>query len=573
MDGLRSGLDRELERLDGRPYGFYKDLRGQACALGPFVLHFDHIQGDPFAAPSRIRIELPGPRLALPAWARGGADTRRAAADFLHRAFRRTLAATGGREDAGSSGSGKSGLLEIAPQGQQVLDRSALRVAAGGELRIRLRAGLPASGRRILGRAAARLLTRRLPDALGRLCDELDLGALERHVRCVEDQVALRAQLPGAGLVAFLAEGSTLARHSGADDRPMRGAALPLEVPEALARELHAPHAGPLRGLGVPAGVTLIAGGGYHGKSTLLSAVAHGVYDHVPGDGRERCVSVEGAVSIRAEDGRSVCGVDLRPFVGTLPLGRRTERFDTGDASGSTSQAAATVEALEAGATALLIDEDTAATNFMIRDVRMRRLVPDEKEPITPYLDRVRELWTSRGVSSLLVVGGAGDYLEVADRVIHMDEYRPRDATRRAREIVRELPRESSGPRAATWPAPAPRIPDPASLDPSRGRRAERVRSVSTRTIEFGAEEIEVSLLYQLVDAAQCRMIGDALLHCARGLCDGKASLPDLLDRIDAKIEREGLEALTERGFGDRARARRFEIAAALNRLRSLRLV
>ena len=216
----------------------------------------------------------------------------------------------------------------------------------------------------------------------------------------------------------------------------------------------------------------------------------------------------------------------------------------------------------------------TAATNFMIRDARMRRLVPDDKEPITPYLDRVRELWTAKGVSSLLVVGGAGDYLEVADTVIQMDEYRPRDATRRAREIVREVPRDSSGPRvAAPWPAPAPRVPDPASLDPSRGRHAERVRSLRTRTIEFGTEEIEVSLLYQLVDAAQCRMIGDVLLRCARGLCDGKANIPELLDRIDAEIDREGLEALTAPGFGDRARARRFEIAAALNRLRSLGLV
>ena len=578
MDGLRSGLARELEGLDGRPYGFYKDLRGSAWALGPFALRFDHVQGDPFAAPSRLLVELPGPRLGLPPWARGGADARRATADFLHRALRGVLSAPPGRErgggrGAGGAGSGKSGLLEVAPLGQQVLDRSALRVDTGGGVRLRLVAGLPAAGRRILGHAAARLLARRLPEALERLCDGLDLRALGRHVQCVEDQVALRAQLPAAGLVAFLAEGSLLARHSGADDRPMR-AARPMEAPEALARELRAPHAGALRGLGVPAGVTLIAGGGYHGKSTLLSAVAHGVYDHVPGDGRERCVTVAGAVSIRAEDGRSVCGVDLQPFIGALPLRRRAERFDTGDASGSTSQAAATVEALEAGATALLIDEDTAATNFMIRDARMRRLVPDDKEPITPYLDRVRELWSARGVSSLLVVGGAGDYLEVADTVIQMDEYRPRDVTRRAREIVRELPRDSSGPRvAAPWPVPAPRVPDPASLDPSRGRHAERVRSLRTRTIEFGTEEIEVSLLYQLVDAAQCRMIGDVLLRCARGLCDGKASVPELLDRIDAEIDREGLEALTAPGFGDRARARRFEIAAALNRLRSLGLV
>lgn len=563
----QGALTHELRRIDGRPYGFYKDLRGQAYALGPYGLRFDHIQGDPFASPSRVRIDIPTSRATLPAWSYAGATARRASADFVHRALFRSLSAGWGK-----LGSGKSGLLEIMAVGQQVLERTAVLVRPNGGLRVRLSVGLPAAGRRILGREAAQLLTQRLPEALSRVFDELDLNTLQRHVYCIEDQVALRKQLHDHGLVAFLAEDSILPRRSGADDRPM-DAAIPLDVPHALASELHAPHAGLLRGLGLRAGVTLIAGGGYHGKSTLLSALANGVYDHIPGDGRDRCVSVASAVSIRAEDGRSVQGVDLRPFINTLPLGRRTDWFETADASGSTSQAAAIVEALEAGATALLIDEDTAATNFMIRDARMRRLVPGEKEPITPYLDRVRQLWEEKHISSILVVGGAGDYLDVAETVIQMDEYRPQDVTQRAREVAHELPQKTSGPQApGPWLASRPRRPDPRSFDPSRGRKQERVRSVKTRAIEFGSEEIDVSLLYQLVDAAQCRMIGDVLLQCARGLCDGKKTIPELLDRIDAEIEKDGLDAVTDRDFGDRARARRFEIAAALNRLRSLRL-
>ncbi len=561
------GLTHDLRRIDGRPYGFYKDLRGQAYALGPYGLRFDHIQGDPFAAPSRVCIDIPAIRARLPAWSCIGAPARRASADFVQRALLRTLSAS--RDPRGS---GKSGLLAIMALGQQVLERTAVLVRPTGALRVRLSVGLPAAGRRILGRAAAQLLTHRLPAVLDRVCDKLDATALQRHVHCVEDQVGLREQLHDRGLVAFLAEGSILPRRSGADDRPLE-AAIPLKVPQALAYELHAPHAGRLRGLGLRAGVTLIAGGGYHGKSTLLSVLANGVYDHIPGDGRDRCVSVAGAVSIRAEDGRSVRGVDLRPFINALPLGRRTDWFDTADASGSTSQAAAIVEALEAGASALLIDEDTAATNFMIRDARMRCLVPSEKEPITPYLDRVRQLWAEQHISSVLVVGGAGDYLDVADTVIQMDAYRPLDVTQRARAVAHEFAQKSSAPQSlGPWLASRPRRPDPRSLDPSRGRRQERVRSVKTRAIEFGSEEIDVSLLYQLVDAAQCRMIGDVLLHCARGLCDGQRTLPELLDRIDAAIEKDGLDAVTDRDFGDRARARRFEIAAALNRLRSLRL-
>ncbi len=568
MAESRGVLEHDLKRIDGRPYGFYKDLRGQSYALGPYRLRFDHIQGDPFASPSRVRIDIPASQAKLPDWSCDGTVARRASADLVHRAFLRKLSAVRGK-----SGSGKSGLLAIMPVGQHVLERTAVLVHPDGAVRVRLSVGLPAAGRRILGREAAQLLSRRLPEVLERVFDELDPDALQRHVQCVEDQVTLRKQLPDNGLVAFLAEGSILPRRSGVDDRPL-DTAIPLDVPQALAYELHAPHAGRLRGLGLRAGVTLIAGGGYHGKSTLLSALAHGVYDHVPGDGRDQCVSVASAVSIRAEDGRSVRGVDLRPFINSLPLGRRTDWFDTDDASGSTSQAAAIVEALEAGASALLIDEDIAATNFMIRDARMRRLVPSEKEPITPYLDRVRQLWEEKQVSSVLVVGGSGDYLDVADTVIQMDAYRPKDVTQRARAIAHELPQKTSRPQApGPWLESHPRRPAPRSLDPSRGRKQERVRSVKTRAIEFGSEEIDVSLLSQLVDAAQCRMIGDVLLQCSRGLCDGKRSIPELLDRIEAEIEKDGLDALTDRDFGDRARARRFEIVAALNRLRSLRLV
>jgi predicted ABC-class ATPase len=561
-------LRSTLEKIDGRPYGHYRDLRGRSFPVGELELHFDHIQGDPFAAPSRVSVELVPEIARLAEYARAGSDGRRAASDFLHRAIRRGLG--GLRRE--TRGSGKSGLLEIAPLGQEVLERTAVRVDSQGGALVRLLVGLPAAGRRILGRQASALLCETLPRTMEEVLRRLDRDALRSHVEVVEDQVALRQQLEAAGLIAFLAEGSVLPRRTGADPRPLDDAR-PLEVPESLAAELEAPHAGRLRGLGIRSGVTLIVGGGYHGKSTLLSALALGVYDHIPGDGREGCVTRGDAVTIRAEDGRSVRGVDLRSFISDLPMGRRTDHFDTDDASGSTSQAAAIIEALEAGARAFLIDEDTAATNFMIRDARMRRLVPKEREPITPYLDRVRQLWQERGVSSVLVVGGAGDYLDVADTVIQMDAYRPRDLSREARAVVEALPLGEAG---AQPPGPlvtgSPRIPDLRSLDPSRGRRRERVRSVKTRAIEFGTEEIDVSLLYQLTDPAQARMIGDALLGLSRGSRDPGRNVPELLDAIDARIEADGFEAVCSSGFGDRARARRFEIAAALNRLRSLRM-
>ena len=560
-------LERDLIRIDGRRYGHYRDLRGRRYPLGGCTLQVDHVQGDPFAAPSRLRVDVPGAALRLPEWARSGREARRATADFLQRALGPALS-----RSAGGAGSGKSGLLEITRAGQEVLDRTGVVVDADGSARLRLCAGLPAAGRRILGRAAADLLARRLRSAIEAVADGLDRSALRLHVHAVEDQVALRSQLTGHGLIAFIAEESVLPRRSGVDARPLPEA-LPLTVPDALAVTLRAPHAGVLRGLGIRAGVTLVVGGGYHGKSTLLQALALGMYDHVPGDGRERCVSAEELVTVRAEDGRSVRGVCLSPFIRDLPLGRETRSFDSDDASGSTSQAAAIVEALEVGASGLLIDEDTAATNFMIRDARMRRLVPGDREPITPYIDRVRQLWESRGVSSVLVAGGAGDYLDVADCVIQLDGYQPRDVTARAREVAAAHPLGEARPRAPdAWPPAAPRVPLPDGLDPRRGRRPERVRAVRTRAIEFGREEIDVSLLYQIVDPAQCRMIGDVLLWLTRGLCDGRRDLPAVMAELDARMRAGGVEELAEPGFGDRAQVRRFEIASAINRLRSLRV-
>ncbi len=553
--------------LDRKPYPAYRDLRGRDFAIGSFRLCLEHVQGDPFASPSRLRVDVESALAQLPDFAVADRDARRATADYLQRRLRAATA-----KARRGSGSGKSGQVEVAALGQEVLERTAVQLDAGGRVEIRLTVGLPAAGRRILGRAAADLLCAAIPQLVNEIFEQLDRDALQRHVQVVADQVQLRSLLAERGLVAFVADGALLPRASGADDRPLAGA-VPFAAPESLRIEVDLGNAGTVRGLGIRRGVTLIVGGGYHGKSTLLQVLARGVYDHIPGDGRELCATVADAVSVRAEDGRSVCGVDLRGFISNLPLGRSTAAFDSDDASGSTSQAAAIVEALETGASALLIDEDTAATNFMIRDARMRALIPSDREPITPLVDRARQL-AERGVSTVLVVGGAGDYLDVADTVIQMDAYRPLDVSQRALQVAREMPRELPSPeQLPAWPAPAPRIADPASLDPSRGRRAERVRAVRTRSIEFGSEEIDVALLAQLVDAGQCRMIGDVLLRLSRSVCDGERDIGAMLDVIEREIAEGGLSAVTAPSFGDRAMARRHEIAAALNRLRSLRLL
>jgi len=394
-----------LGRIDGRGYKAYKEIAGDY--EGPdFSLHVDHVQGDPFASPSRIRFRVTREVARFPSWALEGEIRRIALADALTRAF------AGAVEERGHAarGTGKSGLISIDGPGQEVLPRTSV-VLGADFVEARFVVGLPARGRTVLGGQAERILLRDVP-AVGRrslLFASQDPARLRRHLESVEDQDALRRSLEESGLVAFIADGSRLPRKSGVDPHPLEGMVVPFSSPDSLVREITLPNRGRVQGMGIPRGVTLIVGGGYHGKSTLLEAIELGVYNHIPGDGRELVATRADAVKIRAEDGRRVENVGISPFIRNLPFRRDTDGFRSDDASGSTSQAASILEALEVGAGALLMDEDTSATNFMIRDRRMQALVAKEKEPITPFIDKVRQLYEERGVSSLIVMGGARD--------------------------------------------------------------------------------------------------------------------------------------------------------------------
>ncbi len=576
-------LQRTLQRIDGRGYPAYKDTRGSYDG-DAFTLHIDHVQGDPFAAPSRVALTVPGHVAALPDDLTVQRTRRVAAADQLLRA----VAAAIPRVCHGHRGSGGSGRVSIDTPGQEILERTACLIdPRSGDVEIRLRVGLPAAGRRILGREAAAILLDELPALVHHTltAQTIDLAALRRAADAAEDAAALRRALDARGLVAFVAEGAILPRASGVDDRPLtpdQGAVPFGPVPDSLAVTIDLPHAGPVRGLGLPAGVTLIVGGGYHGKSTLLDALARGIYDHVPGDGRERVVTLHHAVTVRAEDGRRVVATSIDPFIRDLPTGADTRAFSTERASGSTSQAASIVEAVEAGARLLLVDEDTSANNFLVRDHRMQLLVAPDKEPITPFVDRVRQLYDELGVSTILVLGGSSDYFEVADHVIQMDAYRPVDVTARVRQLIAQHPTERVREADEAPLHLAARAPVPASVDArvgARGRggrgggkRRERVRALETRAIRFGDQEIDLSLLNQLVDPSQTRALGDALRLVAADLADGHRTMRELAQELDRRIARGGLTAFTERGFGDRAQVRGLDLVLALNRLRTLQV-
>lgn len=591
-------LQRELERIDRRGYPAYKDVCGQ-YDFGDFVLSIDHVQGDPFASPSSMSVRVPNEVLHIPAGLWDEAHRRTALEDVLLRRFSRALAACSMR----AGGSGKSGVLATRRPGQEVLARSACEVR-GGAVTLRFEAGLPAHGRTVDGRAAAKMLLDFVPECVERTLF-VDDGLLDQAWAAVEladDQRAAREQMEASDLVAFVANGSILPRESGVSQRPLKSA-LAFEAPAEQRVVLDLPHRGKVAGMGIERGVTLIVGGGYHGKSTLLRALQDGVYNHVAGDGRELVLTDSTAVKLRAEDGRAVSGVDISLFIRDLPDGRDTSRFSTVDASGSTSQAAATVEAWEAGARALLIDEDTSATNFMVRDALMEAVVAREFEPITPFVERVRDLWERAGVSSIIVAGSSGAYFSVADAVLQMDRYRVHDITAHARAICMELEAPAT-PRAAGFTLPAgnraiavaPVAPGTDSARGDRGGRDDRggrgarggyggrgagrgprpdrikVRTSGCEELQVGRGSADVRLVEQLVDPCQARALAQLVRMGAQAgiLVQGKP-VAKAVDELMALLGREGWRALAEHDYVacGLALPRPQELAAVLNRWRA----
>jgi predicted ABC-class ATPase len=632
----KESLQRHLRQLDNRGYKAYKDIQGN-YDFSEFTLIIDYVQGDPFASPSKFRVRVPPNIAQLPRELFNSRSREIALRDYLTRQFDQAAHSISSKR-----GTGKSGLIAVTRFGQEVLERTSAFIISShtsdiedlGGVELRFAVGLPASGRSILGRQAAEMLCEDIPQIVSNSLKYANLNAAEcrRHVETVEDADWLRQQLAQNGLVAFVADGSILPRRSGVDNSPLLNNAVAFQSPPSLKVEFNCPNRGLISGMGISAGLTLIVGGGYHGKSTLLRAIELGVYNRIPGDGREFVVTNPAAVKIRAEDGRSVAGVDISPFINHLPQGRDTAQFYTENASGSTSQAANIIEALEVGrrkkeegrgkkeegrgkkeegrgkreegrrkkeegrgkkeeaqsfvletqlvaisegdlVPVLLVDEDTAATNFMIRDRRMQELIAKHKEPITPFIDKVKLLYADCGVSTILVMGGSGDYFDVADTVIAMENFQADNVTEKAKEIAINYSISRAAEGGENFGEITQRVPIPASLDPSLGRRDVRVKVRDVDELAFGTQEIDLGAIEQIVDSGQLRAIAAAMVYAKQQYMDGKRTLSEIIDLVMADIDAQGMNILSPFPEGDFAMFRRFELAAVINRLRSLSVV
>jgi predicted ABC-class ATPase len=559
-------LRRTLRRIDGRGYKAYKDIEG-AYHFKEYTLYVEHVQGDPFASPSRVRVRVPQSVAGFPGDTYHHKSREVALRDFLTRRFFQASR----RYGKGNRGTGNSGLISIDLPGQEILERTSVFIAAD-YVEARLVMGLPAFGRTITARHAEAMLFDELPQIVSAslYARNLDRKALYKHIEVAEDADFLRGQLDSLGLVAFVADGAILPRASGVDLRPLsKGRVVPFQSSDSLRVRVELPNRGAVTGMGIPEGVTLIIGGGYHGKSTLLRALELGVYNHIPGDGRELVVANPYTAKIRAEDGRRIEKVDISPFIANLPFGQETSAFSTDDASGSTSQAANIIESLELGAQVLLIDEDTSATNFMIRDHRMQELVSKDKEPITPFIDKVRQLYTDLGVSTILVIGGSGDYFDVADCAICMVEYKPYDVTKQSRAIAEKYRAERLPEGGEHFGTITERVPLAHSFDASKGKREVKISSKGLHSIAFGRNTIDLGAVEQLVDVSQTRAIGDAIYYATKHM-DGRKTLREIVDVVLKSVADKDLSVFSPRPVGDYAAFRGLELAAAMNRLRTL---
>ena len=560
-------LYNTLIRLDGKNYKAYKDIKAN-YQFPKFDLIIEHIQGDPFASPSKLIIKIPHNVAEFPTELYENESRKIALEDYLIRQFSQAC-----QQISRHRGTGKSGKITIIKIGQEILKRTAANINKN-DIEIRFSVGLPARGRTILGHQAAQMLCEDVPDIVEQtlLYQALDSQGIKTQVETAEDADFIRQQLSKNNLVTFIANGSILPRKSGIDPRPLETDAIPFKSPESLEIAFETPNQGLIKGLGITQGITLIVGGGYHGKSTLLKAIELGIYNHIPGDGREFVISDPSAVKIRAEDGRSIVGVDISPFINQLPQQRSTNDFTTTNASGSTSQAANIIEALEAGSKVLLVDEDTAANNFMIRDRRMQQLIAKNKEPITPFIDKIKQLYIDYGVSTILVMGGSGDYFDVADQVIAMDNFEPYNVTEKAQKIAQENPNERMIEGGNNFGNITPRIPLAQSIDSSRGRRDVKVKVRDVDQVVFGTEDIDLTSVEQLIEPGQLRSISAAIIYAKQYYMNEQTSLPDILDQVMEDIDSKGLDILSHFPQGDLVIFRRFELAAAINRLRSLKV-
>lgn len=562
-----SDLKNLINSIDGRGYKAYKTLEGN-YDFDDYILFIDHVQGDPFASPSRIRVSMNKNINKIPYELFNEYHKKIAVQDFVARVFNQCINKFGERV----MGSGKSGIISISKCPQEILDRTAV-IIDKEKIEVRFEIGFPARGRTVLGKELYKIIYDFLPNIVENSLkyERLNKEKLTKRVELVCDQQFIRKELKRLNLVAFVGNGSILPRESGISTKPLKSAKSFIS-PKELEVEINLPNKGLIKGMGIKKGISLIVGGGYHGKSTLLNALELGVYNHIEGDGREYVITDNSAMKVRAEDGRSIVKDDISLFINNLPNGKNTTKFISENASGSTSQAANIVEAIESDSKLLLIDEDTSATNFMIRDDIMQKLVSNEEEPITPFIELVKGIYEQKQISTIIVVGSSGDYFDIADSVIQMDCYEPKDVTLRANELAKGLILKRIENNDLSIKIDFDRKILKGIIQ--NGPKGVKIKTLGTDGISINKEDINLRAVEQIVDKEQVTSIGYIMKWAEDNAIDNNSTLKEVTDKILNRIKEKGLISInnSKGGACNLAMPRRQEIMAAFNRYRKLKI-
>ncbi len=560
-------LKKDLYRIDGKNYRSYKELEGE-YDFGSYTLSIDHVQGDPFASPSRIRVIVHQPTSKFPKELFNNKTKNIAVADYLTREFYSNI----NRCNEKVFGSGKSGLISISRCPQEILNRTSI-IIDEDKIEARFYVGFPARGRSVLSGELDKILYNVIPSIVEKtlIYKNINSEKLINRVKLVEDQESIRRTLRQKGLVAFIANGSRLPRESGISTKVLKGG-IAFVSPKELEVEFDTESKGKICGMGIKEGVTLIVGGGYHGKSTLLKALELGVYNHIEGDGREFVITDEAALKIRAEDGRCVTKTDISLFINNLPNGRDTVEFYTENASGSTSQAANIIEGIESSTKVLLIDEDTSATNFMMRDDLMQKLVSKDKEPITPFIEIVRPLYKQKGISTIIVVGSCGDFFDVADTVIQMDTYQAKDVTKEAKRLSEGHIIKRMNKRNLKTDIAFNRVIKAGTI--KSGEKGVKTKSIGLDILSINRDDIDLRSVEQIVDTEQINAIGSIMKWAEVSIMNKGLGFENMVDNILCEIDKNGLISMERKkgGNGSLAMPRKQEIMAAYNRYRNLKV-
>ncbi len=543
-------LRNNLRAINRKSYPAYKSLAG-SYSFGKYVLNIEHVQGDPFAAPSRLSVRVDHAIAAFPKNDYLTKENKTALEDYLIRRFHKQA----DKFCFQAKGSGKSGIITVSRCGQEILERTACEITAK-EIIVRFEVGFPANGRTINATELEKILFDFIP-----VCVEQSLyyektpkQELEKTIHLAEDQRYIREEMKKQNIVAFVADGSILPRESGVSDRPLKDG-IPFQSPETMAVTLKLPHKGTLRGMGIKKGITLIVGGGYHGKSTLLKALERGVYNHITGDGREYVITDETALKLRAEDGRKITNTDISLFINHLPNGKDTKSFSTLDASGSTSQAANIIEGIEAGSRLLLIDEDTSATNFMVRDELMQKIVAREKEPITPFLERARDLYEKADISTILVVGSCGSYFYIADHILQMDSYQAIDITDETKKFLKDTVSPVINAPEFHLPADKREIDLSGSVQKRKTYRGDgyveerlKIKRMGKTAFSIGKDSLDLRYVEQLIDEEQTQALAYLLRYAKEHYGDRRSDIKEIVKALDNMIKTKGLAGICDKG-------------------------